>query len=89
MKKFNFHPIRKIKQYWKNVKQQRKENEQNEKIREINDRFYLMENAGKIYIICSSTAVYEAPNTEQAHQIVEKLEQMRRTTYIYKCSKNK
>ena len=79
----NLNPFSKIYQAYKKAKISAEEERKRNQIRSINDKFYLNEFNGKIYIVCNGTAVYEAQPGEQASQLVEKLEKMRQTANVY------
>lgn len=80
--------FKKIKQFFQKAKERNIETRKQNHFRSINERFYLSEYNGKIYIICNNTAIYEAQKDEQASQLVEKLEKIRKTAYVFSCINN-
>ena len=82
--------LKKIRNFFKQYKEERKEENRRNYYTMKQNEFELAEQFGKMYIVCNNTAIYEAQPDETSADVLAKLEQFRSTAISYgwmKCKK--
>lgn len=78
-----WNPLKSLKKWRAEVKQQQKLSEMNE----VRGNYYLNERGGAIYIVVNGYAIYKAKPDETASEIIVALEKARKVSIEYKENK--